>query len=121
MHKLMILFRLPADVYAMERLWSERFVPLAEKMPGICRVAVSRVRGSPEGQADVFLVHEFFFEDEQALQQAMVSPEGQAAGQALMAFAAGQVSLYFAEHMEEERLAAEGASPAGPSAGDGPA
>jgi hypothetical protein len=33
----------------------------------------------------------------------MTSPQGQEAGRALMSFAAGQVSLYFAEHLEEER------------------
>jgi hypothetical protein len=33
----------------------------------------------------------------------MMSPEGQAAGHALMAFAAGVVNIVFAEHLEEDR------------------
>jgi hypothetical protein len=46
---------------------------------------------------------EFYFDDLQALQRALASPEGQIAGKALMSFAAEQVTLCFAEHMEEAR------------------
>ncbi len=103
MYKLMILFRRPSDLEAFEQAWSHEFVPRAEKMPGIRRVAVSRVQGAPAGEADLHLVHELYFDDAEALQQAMVSPEGQEAGRALMAFAAEYASLYFAEHQEEDR------------------
>jgi hypothetical protein len=49
------------------------------------------------------MVHEFYFDDLQALQQALASPEGQIAGKALMSFAAEHVTICFAEHMEEAR------------------
>jgi hypothetical protein len=49
------------------------------------------------------MVHEFYFDDLHALQRALASPEGQIAGKALMSFAAEQVTLCFAEHMEEAR------------------
>ncbi len=101
----MLIFRRPADVTGFETRWSEEFVPKAEKMPGLRRVAVSRVYGGAAGEVDVLLVHEFCFDDAQALRQAMTSPEGQAAGRALMGFAANQVTLCFAEHMEESRPA----------------
>jgi uncharacterized protein (TIGR02118 family) len=102
-HKLILVFRKPDELDHFEVFWSERFVGLAERMPGIKRVTVSRVYGSPRGDTDLHLVHEFFFEDADALMKAITSPEGQAAGNALMAFAGGSVDVAFAEHLEEDR------------------
>ena len=103
LHKLMLVFRPPPDAMTFERRWSEEFVPVAERMPGLRRVAVGRAYGGPSGPSDVYLMHEFYFDDEEALRRAMTSPEGQQAGRALMEFAARHVSLTFAEHLEEER------------------
>ena len=103
MHKLILVFRPPADATTFERRWSEEFVPVAERMPGLRRVSVARAYGGPSGPSEVHRVYEFYFDDEQALRWAMTSPEGQQAGRALMGFAARQVSLTFAEHLEEER------------------
>jgi len=99
-HKLMVIFHTPSDPTTFERCWSESFVRAAEQMPGLRRVAVSRAAGGPAGQVDVYLVHEFFFEDLHAVQEAMASPEGQIAGRALMSFAGEKVTLCFADHLE---------------------
>jgi hypothetical protein len=48
-HKLVIVLRGRRDADELERRWSEDFVPLAEKMPGLRRVLVGRVTGSPAG------------------------------------------------------------------------
>jgi uncharacterized protein (TIGR02118 family) len=103
MHKLIILFHHPASVEGFESAWSETFVPAAERMPGIRRVTVSRALESLTGPADLYLVHEFFFDNLASARQAMASSAGQAAGKALMSFAAENVTLCFAEHLEEER------------------
>ncbi|MES0338477.1 MAG: EthD family reductase [Anaerolineales bacterium] len=103
MHKLMILFGRSGDYLDMETRWSNEFVKQAETMPGLRRVSVSRVAGGPSGEVDLHMVHEFYFDDLQALQRALASPEGQIAGKALMSFAAEHVTLCFAEHMEEAR------------------
>lgn len=108
MHKLMLLFRRPDDVDGFEQRWSHEFVPRAESMPGIRRVTVSRIYGGPAGPADLHLVHEIFFDDAEALQRALVSPEGVAAGQTLISIAGDFVSLCFAEHLEEDRPGATG-------------
>lgn len=103
MHKLTLIFHKPEDPLAFETRWSEEFVPRAEKMPGIRRVAVSRVTGSLDEDVDIHLVHEFFFDDAEALRLAMASPEGQSAGRALMEIAGPYLTLFFSEHLEEER------------------
>lgn len=103
MHKLMVLFNSSEDSLTLETQWSNAFVGRAESMPGIRRVSVSRVVGGPGGGIDLHLLHEFYFDDLNALKAALASPQGQEAGQALMAFAGEQVSIYFAEHLEEAR------------------
>jgi uncharacterized protein (TIGR02118 family) len=103
LHKLILVFKLPPDVTTFERRWSEEFVPAAERMPGLRRVSVARTYGGPSGPPEIYLVHEFYFDGEEALHRAMTSPEGQQAGWALMGFAARQVSLAFAEHLEQDR------------------
>lgn len=100
MHKLVVVIRGAEGSERLERRWSEDFVPLAEKMPGLRRVLVGHVIGSPAGPADAVLVHELIFDDLDALQAAMTSPEGQAAGQSLMRFAGDRAELFFAEHHE---------------------
>jgi uncharacterized protein (TIGR02118 family) len=101
MYKLIALFTQPADVGEFETRWSHEFVPLAEKMPGLRRAVVSRIEGGPAGPAPYHLVHEFYFDDKDAMLAAMASPEGTAAAHCLMAFAPKDVTLLFAEHMEE--------------------
>jgi uncharacterized protein (TIGR02118 family) len=100
MHKLVVVLRRSAEDERIERRWSEDFVPLAEKMPGLRRVVVGRSVGSPGGRADVLLVHELLFDDLPSLHNAMTSPAGQAAGLALMQFAGERAELFFAEHHE---------------------
>jgi uncharacterized protein (TIGR02118 family) len=103
MHKLMIVFHSSEDPLTIESQWSEEFVARTEQMPGLRRVSVSRVVGGPGGALDLHLVHELFFDDLQALENALASEQGQEAGKALISFAKDNVSVYFARHLEEER------------------
>jgi uncharacterized protein (TIGR02118 family) len=71
-------------------------------MPGLRRETVSRVErmlfGKSEGE--LVLIHELLFDSKEALEAAMQSPEGQAAGAYLQSFTGGRVMLLLAEHME---------------------
>jgi uncharacterized protein (TIGR02118 family) len=99
--KLVILFNRPDNLAEFERRWSEEFVPLAGKMPGLRKVVVSHVQGGPAGPAPICLIHELHFDDMEALTRAMNSPEGVAAGQGLIRLARQNATLLFAEHMED--------------------
>lgn len=101
MYKLIILFQHPADLADFQRRWSEDFVPLVEKLPGIRRVVVSHIDGGPVGEAPYHLLHEVHFDNKAALTAALASPAGVRAGQCLMGFAAPTATLMFAEHMED--------------------
>jgi uncharacterized protein (TIGR02118 family) len=107
MYKLIALFTKPEDVEEFEQRWSNEFVGLAEKMPGLRRATVSHIEGGPAGPLPYHLIHEFYFDDKDALLKAMTSPEGTSAARCLMDIAASEVTLMFAEHMEERGYGAE--------------
>ena len=99
----MLIFRQPMDAMTFEERWSNEFVPAAEALPGLRRVAVTRFKKSLSDPLQLYLVHEFFFDDSDSVQQAMASPQGQVAGETLMSIASEFVSVLVAEHLEEER------------------
>ncbi len=101
MYKLIALFTEPAEPGEFETRWSHDFVPLAEKLPGLRRAVVSRIEGGPAGPTAYYLAHELYFDDKDSLLAAMSSPEGTAAARCLMSFAPRNVTLLFAEHLEE--------------------
>lgn len=103
MYKLTLIFSKVegADIEAIEHRWSHEFVPLAETMPGLQLVSISRMNRSITPEAKVHLIHELYFEDLEALDAAMRSEQGQQAGRLLMDFAGKSVQVYFAEHKED--------------------
>jgi len=101
MYKLSILFRAPSDIPTFEHDWANTFVPLAEAMPGILRVAVSNIDGGPDGPAPFYKSHEFHFENRAAMDAAMNSEAGMRAGHALNAIATGLFTILFCEVLED--------------------
>ncbi len=101
MHELIILFKPPDDEQTFQLNW-QKFLGLAEKMPSLRRETIGRVErtlfGNPE--SGYTLVHELLFDSKEALEAAMASPEGQAAGKFLQSFTGGRVVLLIAEHLE---------------------
>ncbi|MBT9281885.1 EthD family reductase [Hydrogenibacillus sp. N12] len=98
MVKLIAVYRRPDDIEAFERHYREVHAPLARSMPGLQRLEVNRVYGIPGGgDSDVYLIAEMLFSSREALEAALASPEGRAAGKDLISFARGIVSLYLAE------------------------
>jgi len=109
MHKLIVLFETldngRAVTYHNEQAFQsgwQKFLGLAEKMPGLRRETVSRVERVLFGKSEggYVLLHELLFDSKEALEAAMQSPEGQAAGAYLQSFTGGRVVLLTAEHLE---------------------
>ena len=103
MQKLILIFREVDRAGDYLIGWSTRFVAIAERMPGLRRVTVSHVEGGPAGASAVRLIHELYFDDRAALTAAMASPEGMAAGEALVELLGAEpdvVEMLFAEHQE---------------------
>ncbi len=99
MVKLAILYRRTADETTFENHYNHNLA-LMEKLPGIQRRQACVVLGNPAGKSPFNRVLELYFADYAALDQALLSPEGRAAGADLMQFAR-DAEVLFAEVYEE--------------------
>jgi uncharacterized protein (TIGR02118 family) len=100
MHKLVILIEPLEDWAAFEEAWP-KFLHLVEAMPGLKREASSRVSlplfGKPYAR-----VHELFFDSLSAVQAAMASENGRAAGRLIQQITSGKLALFIADHQEDD-------------------
>ena len=99
MVKLSVLYRRPLDEATFETHYNQNLA-LMEKLPGIQRRQACVVLGNPAGQSPYSRVLELYFADYTALDHALLSPEGRAAGADLMLFA-GDAEVLFAEVYED--------------------
>jgi len=95
--KLVILYKKPADVNAFETHYRETHLPLARKMPGMRKLEVSHVTGSPGGEPKFYMMAEVYFDDKEAMMAALGSPEGKAAGKDIMGAAGDLLHMMFAD------------------------
>ena len=101
MHKLVILFLPPFAWATFEQGW-QKFLGLAERMPGLKKEVVGDVEQMVFGPPNMNYkkVHELYFESRQDLETALASEAGQKAGQWLHSFTQGHFLLMIAKHME---------------------
>lgn len=97
MVKFIALYRKPADVAAFEEHYRKTHQPLVMKMPGLQRLEVSHITGSPAGEPKFYLLAELYFEDRNAMMAALGSPEGKAAAKDVMGFAGEIIHMMFAD------------------------
>ncbi len=97
MVKLVALYRKPADPEAFDQHYRQTHMPLVERWPGLRRVEVGKITGAVGGEAPYYLITEMYFDDQEALRAALRSPEGRAAGNDLQQFAAGLVTMVYAQ------------------------
>jgi len=98
MYKLLALYDHPDDVEAFETHYREVHTPLVEKIPGVERLVVNRVKGDPMGgEPPYYQIAEMHFADADSFKQASQSPEFKATGEDLANFAKGKVTLLIVE------------------------
>jgi uncharacterized protein (TIGR02118 family) len=100
MVRLMLLFKKASDIPTFD-LHFGRNLSLLKRMPGIRRVEEGHVLGGPAGETAYDRTLEVFFDDFDALDAALTSPEGVAAGKDLMEFAGARVEVLFVETTDE--------------------
>lgn len=101
MHKLVILIEPVEDWAAFEDVWPE-FLHKVESMPGLRREAISRVDQFLFGDTVYVQMHELFFDSLQQARSAMASPEGREAGRLIQQMTGGRMTLFFADHKEDD-------------------
>lgn len=97
MVKLVALFKRPADTASFDDHFENIHIPLVSKMPGIKRLEVARVTGAPMSAPQFYRMAEMYFDDQQALNSAIMSPEGMAAARDIMGFAKDVIQMFYAE------------------------
>lgn len=100
MHKLVILIENPNDETEFNEMWPE-FLHISERMPGLIREATCHVESTIYGDYKPILQHEMFFESLSDIQNAMSSTEGRATGELLQRMTGGHMTLYIADHKED--------------------
>lgn len=100
MVKLIALYTQPEDKESFNDKYYNEHIPLTKKVPGIERVEISEMYGTPGGESKYYLMAELYFKDKEALDTAMRSPEMRAAGKNLMSFAGPLVSMMFGEVLD---------------------
>jgi uncharacterized protein (TIGR02118 family) len=98
MVKLMVLYGKPEDASAFDAHYAATHAPLAEKIPHLRRYEHGKALGSADGsEAPYYYVADLSFDDPEALQAGMSSPEGEAAAGDLANFASGGVTMFVAQ------------------------
>jgi uncharacterized protein (TIGR02118 family) len=88
------MYRTPKDTAAFDRHYFEKHVPIAKKIPGLRKYTVSQGPvATPAGPSAFYLIATLTFDNLAAIQAAFASPEGQAAGADVQAFATGGADM----------------------------
>ncbi len=102
MHKLTIFFYPPLPNQEFDQQGWQKFMGLAEKMPGLRRETVSDVEEFLFGSQGhrYAKIHEFYFNSRAALDAALQSEEGQITGAFLHEFTKKRFTMMISEHRE---------------------
>ena len=92
-HRLVVSYGTPEDPAAFDTYYREVHTPLALRQPGLVRLTFGHARPMDPEQPAPYLVAELDFDSEEAMGEALGSPEGRAAGQDLANFATGGVTF----------------------------
>ena len=94
MAELVVLYKTPKDAAAFDKHYAETHIPLAKKLPGLTKYAVSTGPvGSTAGPSGVHLVAILSFNSVADIQAAFGSAEGKAAAGDMPKFASGDADL----------------------------
>ncbi len=94
MAELVVLYKTPKDAAAFDKHYVETHIPLAKKIPGLKKYAVSTGPvASPAGPSGIHLVAILTFDSVADIQAGFASPEGKAAGGDVPKFVSGGADL----------------------------
>jgi uncharacterized protein (TIGR02118 family) len=104
MVKLIALYKKPDDIESFDKHYAEVYAPLVKKLPGLRKTEVAKITGSAIGETPNYLICEMYFDSKDALDAALASASGRAAGKDLMSFAANYVTLMYANVTSVEEI-----------------
>lgn len=100
MVKLIALYKQPEDKQAFDEHYFNVHAPITAKIPGLRKMEVTKIVGSPMGQSEYYLMCEMYYDSHEALKEAMRTDESKASGKDLMSFAGDLVTLMIGEEVD---------------------
>ncbi|WP_047980379.1 EthD family reductase [Ornithinibacillus contaminans] len=101
MVKLIALYKQPADEEKFNEHYFNTHAPITKQIPGLRKMEVTRIVGSPMGKSEYYLLCEMYYDDHQSLNEAMKTDEGKASGKDVMKFAGDIVTLMIGEEVND--------------------
>jgi len=103
MVKLIALYKQPQDKAKFDEHYFNTHVPITAKIPGLRKVKVTKMIGSPMGgESEYYLMCEMYYDSMDAFKTAMKTDEAKASGKDLMSFAGDLVTLMIGEEVEND-------------------
>ena len=94
MAELVVMYKTPKDTAAFDKHYSEKHIPIAKKIPGLRKYAISQGPvATPAGPSGFRLIAILTFDNLAAIQAGFGSAEGQAAGADVQTFATGGADM----------------------------
>jgi uncharacterized protein (TIGR02118 family) len=79
MYKVTVLYKHPDDTVFFENYFKEHHLPMAESMPGVSRIEITKFHGAADdSEPKYYRMAEIFFMSRAVMEETMGSPEGQA-------------------------------------------
>jgi uncharacterized protein (TIGR02118 family) len=98
MIRIVALHNPPVELSSYDDYYVNVHMPLVQRVPGVRNIRFGRVlRGADGGPPPYFLISDVYFDDEDALEHALQSPEMAAAFADVPNFATGGVSIMICE------------------------
>ena len=94
MAEVVVMYKTPKDTAAFDKHYFEKHVPLAKKIPGLRKYAISQGPvATPAGPSAFHLIAILTFDNFAAIQAGFGSAEGKATGADVRTFATGGVDM----------------------------
>src|SRR5437868_4646954 len=101
MVKIVIAYPPPPDAAAFDAHYLETHIPLCRKLPGLRRAEVVHLKGAPDVSRQLYILTEFYFDDRDAMKNALKSPEMAACVADLKAHLPGSSDVYFSDDIQD--------------------
>jgi uncharacterized protein (TIGR02118 family) len=94
MAEVVVMYRTPKDATAFDKHYSEKHIPIAKKIPGLRKYAISQGPvATPAGPSAFHLIAILTFDNLAAIQAGFGSAEGKAAAADVQTFATGGADM----------------------------
>jgi len=94
MAELVVMYKAPKDTAAFDKHYSEKHIPIAKKIPGLRKYAISQGPvATPAGPSAFHLIAILTFDNLAAIQAGFGSAEGRAAAADVQTFATGGADM----------------------------